>query len=515
MFYSILFPDRRRDEPRLTEAPEYFRDLNLDQIVSAITNGRGRFELEPFFYTPLRETETIVYRQEVMRDLDDPGLLDRIKAFADSVFNLQARMMSVSQNLSESHGFGDNYLTRGRCLDAAQHYCEVLNLFVAQVRREALTSTGLRGFYDYVQTYTESERVQALWADIRNMRQKLSSVEYCMLIRNGTIKVRKFEQQEDHTRQISAVFEKFRQGDCKDFRHKLTDEPYADHVEAAVLDMLSVWYKDVFDDLKQFCTKNLGFMDETILRFCREVQFYLAYQEYVRPFQSIGLRFCYPQVCTEKEHIFSREGFDLALACSLLPDRAPVTNDFWLDAPERIIVVTGPNQGGKTTFARTLGQLHHLACIGCAVPGTAARLYLFDWIYCHFGREEDLSTLSGKLQDDLMRFHGILDKATDRSIIILNEVFSSATLEDALSLAEQLMTRIVCLGAIAVYVTFMDEIASLGPETVSMMSTVQKDDPAERTYKILRQEADGLAYAIHIAEKYGLTYESLSRRLRP
>jgi DNA mismatch repair ATPase MutS len=114
-----------------------------------------------------------------------------------------------------------------------------------------------------------------------------------------------------------------------------------------------------------------------------------------------------------------------------------------------------------------------------------------------------------------MRFHGILDKATDRSIIILNEVFSSATLEDALSLAEQLMTRIVCLGAIAVYVTFMDEIASLGPETVSMMSTVQKDDPAERTYKILRQEADGLAYAIHIAEKYGLTYESLSRRLRP
>jgi DNA mismatch repair protein MutS len=59
----------------------------------------------------------------------------------------------------------------------------------------------------------------------------------------------------------------------------------------------------------------------------------------------------------------------------------------------------------------------------------------------------------------------------------------------------------------------VDELSTLDQATVSMVSTVVPDDPAQRTYRLVRRSADGLAYAWAIAEKYGLSYETLRRRL--
>jgi hypothetical protein len=73
--------------------------------------------------------------------------------------------------------------------------------------------------------------------------------------------------------------------------------------------------------------------------------------------------------------------------------------------------------------------------------------------------------------------------------------------------------QIIKKDMLGVYVTFIDELSSLGEATVSMVSTVAPDNPAKRTYKLVRKPADGKAYAMAIAEKYGLTYEALRRRM--
>jgi DNA mismatch repair protein MutS len=179
-----------------------------------------------------------------------------------------------------------------------------------------------------------------------------------------------------------------------------------------------------------------------------------------------------------------------------------------------ILLVTGPNQGGKTTFARAFGQLHYLASIGCPVPGSDAQLTMFDRLFTHFEQEESMATLRGKLKDDLVRIYDILEIASGRSIIILNEIFSSTSLQDARALGLEILEKIARLDCLCVCVTFLDELSTANQKIVSLVAGMSTEDPVLRTFKIERRPADGLSYAEAIAEKYQLSYLGLQRRLR-
>jgi DNA mismatch repair ATPase MutS len=509
LFHSILF-ERAEDRIKAESvgAPAFFVDLNLDQVIDAIVKGKQEYNLIPFFYTSLDDIDAIKYRHEIMVDLENEVLLENIKSFAD-------KMRSMRINLTHADKLYYKYQKERMFLEAVAIYCDAVNCLVHDLSVADLKSRGFLAFREYLKGYAESSSFTSLLTETKKLEGDLLSVRYCLLIKGDRVQVRKYEPGIDYSAEVEETFEKFKQGAVKDYLAEFSDSLSMNHVEAAILDFVAKLYPDIFSSLDDYCEKNANYLSETISVFDREIQFYVAYLEFAAKFRQAGLKFCYPQISKECKEVFNNEGFDLALANKLLNENSSIVcNDFYLKDRERIIVISGPNQGGKTTFARTFGQLHYLASLGCPVPGREAQLFICDRIFTHFEKEERINNLKGKLQDDLIRIYDILAQATPSSVIIMNEIFTSTTLKDAVFLSKKIMEKIIELDLLGVFVTFLDELASLSEKTVSMVSNIVPENPALRTYKILRRPADGLAYALSIAEKYRLTYDYLQERLK-
>ena len=505
-FRSILF-DRDDSVEASAQEPSFFGDLHLDQILSSLLAGREQYELAPFFYRPLHDVEAVHYRHHVLRDLEQKAVLDAVSEFARGMQRMREHLVLVEKlhyRRQQQRWF----------LEAVAVYCGAVSSFVQQLGGLELGAPGFVALRDYLATYADSDGFASLAAETQGLKDELASVRYAFHIKGNHVRVDRYQGEPDMSEEIEQTFAKFRQGAVKDYRVRFREHAGMNHVEAQILDLVAKLHPETFAELDAFCAGHQRYLDEMIAQFDREVQFYLAYLEYIEPLKSAGLAFCHPRVSTRSKEVHAAETFDLALASKLVRERASVVcNGFYLTDPERILVVSGPNNGGKTTFARMFGQLHYLASLGLPVPGRDARLFIPDRIFTHFEREEDIETLRGKFEDELFRIREILERATGDSVLIMNESFGSTTLRDALLVGTEVMNQIIDLGVLCVFVTFVDELASLGESTVSMMSTVVAKDPAVRTYKVVRKPADGLAYAAAIAEKYGLTYDALRRRI--
>lgn len=160
---------------------------------------------------------------------------------------------------------------------------------------------------------------------------------------------------------------------------------------------------------------------------------------------------CIPEVAPEPERALSAVGlYDVALSLHL--EGRAVGNDVVADA-KRLVLITGANQGGKSTFLRSVGLAQLMMQAGMFVPARSFRAKTVTGLFTHFKREEDATMQRGKLEEELSRMSDIADWIRSGGMLLCNESFASTNEREGSEIGEQVVRAMTECGIVVLYVT--------------------------------------------------------------
>lgn len=513
-YSSILFPFGK---PKKRVSETVVKDLRIEKVLERLSHGPDMLKYDTC-YLPLTEIATVQFRHAVFRDLEDETLLDCLKEFRkimDSLYDMDHEIDTL-KNI---------YMKQCCLIERALLYCQAVVNLNDTLQRANLRSEGLLQFRDDLKEYVGTHEFEHLKEHSGTTSGKVYGMKYLLHIKENRVEVRKYQDEEEYGKEVEYFFSRFvapkqqenaASGDAfpeAQAKHAKEKVQYSspaywqlDPVQEQIINELSELFPAPFSSLEHFMRSHRRFIPAELTAFHEDMGFYLSWMAYIEDMKALGLHFCLPTF--EDKGVHFENGYDLMLADRQQPI---ISNNLILDPTERIMVLTGPNQGGKTTYARMLGQMFYFASLGVPVPCTKANLFLSDQIFTHFERQEEQKSLNGKLRDDIVRIHEILEAATQNSLILINEMFASTTLQDAEWLGEKILEQLKEKGSFCLYVTFINELAAVSPQVVSLISEIGEEE--SRTYHIVRGNADGKAYAGSIVKKYQLTYDEILERI--
>ncbi len=172
------------------------------------------------------------------------------------------------------------------------------------------------------------------------------------------------------------------------------------------------------------------------------------------------------------------------------PSQQMVGNDLNADDTS-LILLTGANQGGKSTFLRAVGLAHLMMQCGMFVPAESMRATVCSGMFTHFRREEDPTMNRGKLEDELARMSGIADLVTSGGLVLFNESFAATNEREGSQLARQIIRGLIDRHVKVVLVTHLFDLAhSLYKAKLDNALFLRADrrPDAQRTFKLLPGE---------------------------
>ena len=483
------------------ESEAFHQDLNILQVMDKLAAKWGRPVRRFFLYMPnTREEEA--FRRAVYGDVKKEAVYDALISYTKNlamVDGLRAEKEKVNDPLQKA-------VWRLREEDA---WCNTYEELEQALSASELTSDGMQQFLKVLREVLGSGSYRSMRGKTGKVLGEIRGLRFIITYDKDRISVTPGEIPGE------GAYEEWLDGIAGGESTQLQNPFFADtavsDLERTCIEMLKKRKPEFFKGLKEFAESDGDYEVPVLKRFEQEILFYLSYCTLQRDLERAGFVFATPDT-DDSKRMEAKGLYDLALAVTSLADgRKVVSNDFRYDAGERFFVLTGPNQGGKTTFARSLGQLVYLCKMGLDVPAESANVPFFPGLQSHFSVEESVQSGRGKLMEELTRLAPMMRDRKRGTFVVINELFTTAANYDAQIMGKRVLGHFIELGCMGIYVTHLKELADEASGVVSLRAML--DENGIQTFEIKRGAAEDIACAANQVNKYRLTYEQLKERL--
>lgn len=505
--------------------------LELDYVAMLICPYNTDFALKVL--TELITDEAVIkWRQDILEDfMNVPQLELKLYKSIHTIFEGALSVYAKSGSTQSFFELSENISNMESFLECME---DCHKFFAEHVGK--LKSEGVKAVLMEIENRYNSDSFKKLVEEIEELKSALNSgiksitfgVNFDNLLRPSEIMLLSVDKE---PLKRKTVFEKLlKKGSSSEPLSEIYARKSKDGTVDAVneklfseLDKLGGDYVKRFNSAINLCYEE---STEFLVKLAPQIDFYVGAKKLCNRVTELGLPYCRPEILPKSERKFiCKNMHDPVLSNKLVTSfvrdyvKIPVhTNDCTMDNNARIFIITGTNNGGKTTYIRAAAVNQILAQAGLNVFGTEAHISPCDKIFAHYPKEEKVGIDTSRFTEECKAIKETVSEATENSLILMNESLSSTNPYDSLIIGEELLKIFSDIGSRLMFTTHVLEMTNL-PEKLNnndMKSRLESltagcDETGRPNYKITKGTPDFSRNAQYIFEKYGISYEAYKK----
>ncbi len=481
---SLLWPPEKEKSLTQPLPAETVRDLALEKTLDAFaTDRQTRQDVSQVLLELTTDPAVILYRQAILQDLlDFPAVTSTLAAILPNLEALGAYRQSIDRQKVPLQALAWRASELEYLVEAVTALDETLAPLEEQIQ-----STGLHRLLETVRslrgepTFRQLEKeLPAILPRLRsnlsvtigvNLDRQLRPIEAVLVAVNeekyaASPLIERLLGRQSEWRGIAPLHRAAEELAGIDSDHEIFKKGFNPLLAPLFKDLANVLAR-VVKPIEEALQRFLHLNGDILQKLRPEINYYLAAVRMIEGLRDQGLPMCRPEIRPAGERICRIEqSFNLNLARHMMGQQPGIAigpqiilNDILLDDRSRVQILTGPNQGGKTTYTQMVGLNQLLAQAGLLIPGRAGQISPADHILTHFPHEEKLESGAGRFGEEARRLAAVFENVTAESLVLFNESLSSTSPGESIYLAQDLVRILRQVGARAIFNTHLHQLA--------------------------------------------------------